>query len=204
MEILPQVKFHYQTKACRGDDRKLVDDSKKMGRPMELVIGKKFKFEVWEVIVQKMSLKEVAKFHVDKSVSVAVASETSRKKNSVISFAVGGAISVYFENIARRWKTLRWAKALLWDDTSEWGNRIQGFGWAILASVRFGVYNRLVLEFRMIFLREKFKFIFFQKSSQLNVQMNTPKIRGNWMMTRRPRLFKLFVRKAMKCTKKEN
>lgn len=35
---------------------------------MELVIGKKFKLEVWEVIVQKMALCEVAKFHVDKSV----------------------------------------------------------------------------------------------------------------------------------------
>lgn len=35
---------------------------------MELIIGKMFKFEIWEVIVQKMSLNEVAKFHVDKSV----------------------------------------------------------------------------------------------------------------------------------------
>jgi len=36
---------------------------------MELVLGKKFKLEVWEVIVQKMSLNEVAKFTVHKSVS---------------------------------------------------------------------------------------------------------------------------------------
>lgn len=35
---------------------------------MELIIGKKFKFEVWEAIVQKMSLNEVAKFRVHKSV----------------------------------------------------------------------------------------------------------------------------------------
>lgn len=35
---------------------------------MELIIGKKFKFEVWEAIVKKMSLNEVASFHVDKSV----------------------------------------------------------------------------------------------------------------------------------------
>lgn len=34
---------------------------------MELVLGKQFKLEVWEVIVQKMSLNEVAKFTVDKS-----------------------------------------------------------------------------------------------------------------------------------------
>lgn len=36
---------------------------------MELVLGKKFKLEVWEVIVQKMSLNEVAKFTVHKTVS---------------------------------------------------------------------------------------------------------------------------------------
>lgn len=35
---------------------------------MELVLGKKFKLEVWEVIVQKMALNEVAKFTVDQSV----------------------------------------------------------------------------------------------------------------------------------------
>lgn len=34
---------------------------------MELVLGKKFKLEVWEVMVQKMALDEVAKFTVDKS-----------------------------------------------------------------------------------------------------------------------------------------
>jgi hypothetical protein len=37
---------------------------------MELVLGKKFKFEVWEVIVQMMALNEVATFTVDKSVSI--------------------------------------------------------------------------------------------------------------------------------------
>lgn len=37
---------------------------------MELVLGKKFKLEVWEVIVQKMSLNEVAKFTVHKMVSL--------------------------------------------------------------------------------------------------------------------------------------
>lgn len=46
----------------------MIDDSKKCGKPMELIIGKKFKFEVWEAIVKKMSLNEVAKFRVNKSV----------------------------------------------------------------------------------------------------------------------------------------
>jgi AH receptor-interacting protein len=62
-----QVKFHYQTRKCDGNHT-VLDDSKKVGKPMELVLGKKFKFEVWEVVVQKMSLHEVAKFTVDKSV----------------------------------------------------------------------------------------------------------------------------------------
>lgn len=70
--LLLQVKFHYQTKTCpENGEPVLIDDSKKCGgRSMELVIGKKFKFEVWEVIVQKMSLNEVAKFWVHKSVSI--------------------------------------------------------------------------------------------------------------------------------------
>jgi AH receptor-interacting protein len=60
-----KIKFHYQTK--RADNEKVIDDSRKDLKPMELVLGKKFKLEVWEVIVQKMSLNEVAKFTVDKS-----------------------------------------------------------------------------------------------------------------------------------------
>jgi hypothetical protein len=47
-----------------------VDDSRKLGKPMEMVLGKKFKLEVWEVIVQMMALNEVATFTVDKSVSI--------------------------------------------------------------------------------------------------------------------------------------
>lgn len=39
-----------------------------MGNPMELVLGKKFKLEVWEAIVQKMALNEVACFKIHKSV----------------------------------------------------------------------------------------------------------------------------------------
>ncbi|KAG5668427.1 hypothetical protein PVAND_016367 [Polypedilum vanderplanki] len=61
-----KVKFHYETK--RADNQKIIDDSRKPNhKPMELVLGKKFKLEVWEVIVQKMSLNEVARFTVDKS-----------------------------------------------------------------------------------------------------------------------------------------
>ncbi|XP_020716830.1 AH receptor-interacting protein isoform X2 [Ceratitis capitata] len=60
-----RVKFSFQTR--KVDDGTLLDDSREMGQPMELVLGKKFKLEVWEVIVQKMALNEVAKFTVHKS-----------------------------------------------------------------------------------------------------------------------------------------
>ncbi|XP_022920271.1 AH receptor-interacting protein [Onthophagus taurus] len=60
--------FHFKT--CKNDPEKTVlDDSRKMGKrnPLELIIGKKFKLEVWEVILQKMAIREVAEFLVDKS-----------------------------------------------------------------------------------------------------------------------------------------
>ncbi|XP_016925209.1 AH receptor-interacting protein [Drosophila suzukii] len=67
IELTPgtRVKFHFQTR--RAGDTRIIDDSRKMEKPMELVLGKKFKLEVWELIVQQMSLNEVAKFTVHKS-----------------------------------------------------------------------------------------------------------------------------------------
>ncbi|KAI4460980.1 aryl hydrocarbon receptor interacting protein related [Holotrichia oblita] len=58
--------FQFQTKT-RSDGR-IVDDSRKMGKgkPLELVIGKKFKLEVWEAVLQKMAVGEVAEFTVHK------------------------------------------------------------------------------------------------------------------------------------------
>lgn len=64
---IPQVKFHFITRKC-DDNQTVIDDSKKMGKPMELIIGKQFKLEVWETIVQAMAINEVASFVVDKSV----------------------------------------------------------------------------------------------------------------------------------------
>ena len=43
-----------------------------MAQPMELVLGKKFKLEVWEVAVQKMAINEIAVFTVDKSVRMSM------------------------------------------------------------------------------------------------------------------------------------
>ena len=65
-----KVVFHFKTTKC-NDNRTVVDDSRAMGNPMELILGKKFKLEVWEVIVQKMALNETAHFRVDKSLVTA-------------------------------------------------------------------------------------------------------------------------------------
>ncbi|KAJ8979591.1 hypothetical protein NQ317_019479 [Molorchus minor] len=63
-----KIHFHFQTRMC-DDGKTLLDDSKKMGhgKPLDLVLGKKFKLEVWEAILQKMAVNEVAQFTVDKS-----------------------------------------------------------------------------------------------------------------------------------------
>jgi len=64
-----KVMFHFKTTKC-DSDKTIIDDSRLMGNPMELVLGKKFKLEVWEAIIQKMALNEVAHFKVHKSVCI--------------------------------------------------------------------------------------------------------------------------------------
>ena len=44
----------------------LVDDSKKFGKPFELLIGKNFKLQCWESCVKTMQLNEVARFYCPK------------------------------------------------------------------------------------------------------------------------------------------
>ncbi|XP_045498476.1 AH receptor-interacting protein [Colias croceus] len=59
--------FHFQTWKL-GPERTLIDDSRKIGKkePMMLVIGHKFKLEVWESIIKMMAVGEVASFTVQK------------------------------------------------------------------------------------------------------------------------------------------
>uniref|UniRef100_A0A2M4BUI3 peptidylprolyl isomerase n=1 Tax=Anopheles marajoara TaxID=58244 RepID=A0A2M4BUI3_9DIPT len=59
-----KVTFHFQTRKCDGT---LIDDSRTRQKPMELVLGKKFKLELWEAIVQQMAVGEVARFRCDQS-----------------------------------------------------------------------------------------------------------------------------------------
>jgi AH receptor-interacting protein len=46
------------------EDCKVIDDSRFWDKPMELVIGKKFKFEVWETCLKTMVVGEVSSFKV--------------------------------------------------------------------------------------------------------------------------------------------
>lgn len=50
---------------------------------MELVVGKKFKLEVWESILKAMAVGEVAKFIVHKSVSKSILVSTMLQNASV-------------------------------------------------------------------------------------------------------------------------
>ena len=59
--------FHYKTTKC-NDDRTVIDDSHKYEKPMEIILGKKFKLEVWETCLKTMLPNEVSEFLVDKLV----------------------------------------------------------------------------------------------------------------------------------------
>ncbi|XP_053712722.1 AH receptor-interacting protein isoform X1 [Synchiropus splendidus] len=60
-----KVVFHYRTSLCDGT---VLDDSREMGghcKPMELILGKKFKLVVWERVIVTMRPGEVAEFTCD-------------------------------------------------------------------------------------------------------------------------------------------
>ncbi|XP_053088697.1 AH receptor-interacting protein [Pangasianodon hypophthalmus] len=60
-----KVMFHYRSSLCDGT---VLDDSRTMGgksKPMELILGKKFKLPVWERVVSTMRTGEIAEFTCD-------------------------------------------------------------------------------------------------------------------------------------------
>lgn len=60
-----KVVFHYRTSLCDGQ---VLDDSRTMGgrsKPMELILGKKFKLAVWERVIVTMRKGEVSEFTCD-------------------------------------------------------------------------------------------------------------------------------------------
>lgn len=65
---LSQVTFHFRTQLC-DDDRTVIDDSKVVGTPMEVVIGNMFKLDIWETLLSSMRVGEVAEFWCDTIVS---------------------------------------------------------------------------------------------------------------------------------------
>lgn len=56
--------FHYRT-LHSDQEGTVLDDSRVRGKPMELIIGKKFKLPVWETIVCTMREGEIAQFRCD-------------------------------------------------------------------------------------------------------------------------------------------
>lgn len=62
-----QATFHFKT-FKNDEDKTQIDCSRNLGQPFELLIGKKFKLEVWEELIKTMREKEVARFICDKSV----------------------------------------------------------------------------------------------------------------------------------------
>uniref|UniRef100_A0A668A900 Aryl hydrocarbon receptor interacting protein like 1 n=1 Tax=Myripristis murdjan TaxID=586833 RepID=A0A668A900_9TELE len=59
-----KVTFHFRTQLC-NDERTVIDDSKVVGTPMEMVVGNMFKLDVWETLLSSMRLGEVAEFWCD-------------------------------------------------------------------------------------------------------------------------------------------
>jgi len=56
-----KVKFHYVAKLM-NEAGTILDDSRKWNQPMELLFGKKFKMESWEMSLRTMRIGEVASF----------------------------------------------------------------------------------------------------------------------------------------------
>lgn len=64
-----KVTFHFKTEASYSDDDEsdmvMIDDSKSSNKPMELFIGKQFKFPLWEEWIKHMRLGEVSQLSLD-------------------------------------------------------------------------------------------------------------------------------------------
>ncbi|XP_043913204.1 aryl-hydrocarbon-interacting protein-like 1 [Protopterus annectens] len=59
-----RITFHFQT-LMEDFDRTIVDDSRKWGMPMTLIVGRMFKLEIWELLLTSMRVGEVAEFWCD-------------------------------------------------------------------------------------------------------------------------------------------
>ena len=87
--------FHYRTSLCDGT---VLDDSRTMGgqsKPMELILGKKFKLAVWERVVITMRKGEVADFTCSTQVGEAATLGKKRKEKSLVSATCFSHFRVY-------------------------------------------------------------------------------------------------------------
>lgn len=56
-----KVTFHYKSSKC-DEEGTVIEDTKKVKKPMELLTGKSFKFELWENALKTMRQEEVSDF----------------------------------------------------------------------------------------------------------------------------------------------
>ncbi|XP_009877799.1 PREDICTED: aryl-hydrocarbon-interacting protein-like 1, partial [Apaloderma vittatum] len=59
-----KITFHFQT-LKDNFERTVIDDSREAGMPMEIIVGKMFKLEIWETLLSSMRTGEVAEFWCD-------------------------------------------------------------------------------------------------------------------------------------------
>ena len=66
LQVFPdggKVLFHFRSYFINDDgERQLVDDSRQEKQPFELLLGKKFKLEIWETLLKSMRIDEIAEF----------------------------------------------------------------------------------------------------------------------------------------------
>lgn len=62
--------FHFKTQTIDKDDvlQDVIDDSKAINKPMEIILGKQFKMPIWEECLKSMRVEEIAEFRVEKNV----------------------------------------------------------------------------------------------------------------------------------------
>lgn len=63
------------------EERTVLDDSKEVGTPMEIVIGNMFKLDVWETLLASMRAGEVAEFWCDTVVSENLSARVGQAAN---------------------------------------------------------------------------------------------------------------------------
>jgi AH receptor-interacting protein len=66
-----------------GDGDAVLDDSRTWDKPMELILGKKFKLEVWETCLQTMMVGEVASFKVKRNLVQSISLDEKHYKKSL-------------------------------------------------------------------------------------------------------------------------